>query len=110
MPAPFRVRALVFVKMVPLRSRAAPANTVAAPMLPPSAVALPNLSVPTLIAVPPVKVFAPVSVSVPVPDLVRLPEPEIMPLYEMLSDRWKASAPLFVMLPVTEPEVPPLPI
>ena len=50
------------------------------------------------------------SVSVPAPDLVRLPEPEMMSLYEMLSDRLKASVPLLVMLPVTEPVVPPLPI
>jgi hypothetical protein len=34
----------------------------------------------------------------------------MMPPYEMLSDRLKASVPLFVMLPVTEPVVPPLPI
>ena len=65
---------------------------------------------PALIVVPPRYVLAPVSVRVPAPDLVRLPEPEMMPLYEMLSDRLKASTPLFVMLPVTEPEVPSLPI
>ena len=46
----------------------------------------------------------------PALDLVRLPVPEMMPPYEMLSDRLKARVPLFVMLPVTEPVVPPLPM
>ena len=54
--------------------------------------------------------LAPVSVSVPLPNLVRPPVPEMMSPYEMLSDRLKASVPLFVMLPVTEPVVPPLPM
>ena len=65
---------------------------------------------PALIVVPPEYVLAPVSVRMPAPSLVPLPVPEIMPSYEMLSDRLRTSAPLFVTLPVIEPEVPPLPI
>ena len=58
----------------------------------------------------PLYVLAPESVRVPAPNLVRLPEPAMMPLYATLSDRVKTIKPLFVILPVTEPDVPKLPI
>ena len=54
MPVPLSVRALVLVIVVPFKSNTAPLVTLTAPLLPPSAVALATLSVPTLTIVPPV--------------------------------------------------------
>ena len=50
------------------------------------------------------------SVSVPVPDWVSDPVPETMPAKVTLSERLKTNVPLFVTLPMIEPDVPPLPI
>ena len=54
MPMPFKVRALVFVNVVPLRSSTAPSATVMALELAPNALALPALNTPALMLVPPV--------------------------------------------------------
>ena len=54
MPVPFKVSALAPVIVAPFRSNTAPLVTLAAPALPPSAVALPTFKVPTEIVVPPV--------------------------------------------------------
>lgn len=75
----------------------------------PAVPASPMIRLPALTVVLPVYVLMPVSVSVPAPKLLTLPVPEIIPLYEPLSERLKTSAPLFVMLPVIEPDEP-LPI
>ena len=85
-PVPFKVKASVVLKVKPFKSRTAPPVTeVPAAVVPngplvPSPVA-PNLTVPALIVVRPVKVLLPDNVSVPEPDLVMPPPaPLIMPL------------------------------
>ena len=70
---PFKVRALVFVNVVPLRSSTAPAATVIAPAEAPKAVTLPAFNAPSSISVPPVYVFRPDIVQVPAPTLVNEP-------------------------------------
>ena len=46
----------------------------------------------------------------PLPALVKLPEPVIASPWVRLSERLKASVPLLVIAPPSEPLVPPLPI
>ena len=67
-PVPFKVTSSAPIA-TPAISRAAPAETVVAPAVPPSADALLARSVPLVIAVAPVYVLAPESVKVPVPAL-----------------------------------------
>ena len=86
MPVPFSVSAFALPRLVPLRSRAAPADTVTPPLLAPSAVAFPSFSVPAPIIVPPLYVLLPVSVRVPAPDLRSDPEPVIVPERVWLAD------------------------
>ena len=52
-PEPLRVRALVFVMVIPLRSRTAPEVIDTAPVVAPRAVALPTFKIPAEMVVPP---------------------------------------------------------
>jgi hypothetical protein len=52
-PVPLKDRVLVFVTVVPFRSKAAPLLTVTAPLASPSALVLPSCNVPALTVVPP---------------------------------------------------------
>src|SRR5882724_10887278 len=70
----------------------------------------PMLRDPAEIVVVPEYVLAPVSVAVPPPIWVRAPVPVIAPPTVIASERLNARVALLVMLPVIEPEVPPLPI
>ena len=55
--------------------KVAPLVTEVAPPVPPSALMLPTITVPSLIVVTPVYVFAPDNVSDPAPDFVNVPDP-----------------------------------